>query len=63
MSRQEKLRLMESLWTDLSHDERELASPAWHASALAETAQRAAAGQEPVLNWEQAKAKLRQPAA
>ena len=54
---------MESLWTDLSHDERELASPAWHASALAETAQRAAAGQEPVLNWEQAKAKLRQPAA
>ena len=61
MPRQEKLRLMEMLWDDLSRDEAELESPAWHEAALAETQQRLASGQEQVLDWEQAKAELRKP--
>jgi Putative addiction module component len=59
MSRSEKLKLMESLWADLSRDETELESPAWHADALRETAERVARGEEKVLGWEQAKAELR----
>jgi len=63
MPRQEKLRLMELLWSDLSRDDSEFESPAWHGMALQETAQRVAEGREPVLDWEQAKARLRKPAA
>ena len=59
MPRQEKLKLMETLWADLSRDEAELESPAWHADALQETAERRARGEEAVLDWDQAKAKLR----
>jgi len=63
LAREEKLRLMETLWADLSREDQELESPAWHAAALAETVERLAAGQETTLDWEQAKAALRQPAA
>ena len=59
LPRQEKLKLMEMLWADLSRDEAELESPAWHADALRETAERRARGEEAVLDWESAKAKLR----
>jgi Putative addiction module component len=54
----EKLKLMESLWADLSRDEGELESPAWHADVLHETAERRARGEETTLDWEEAKAKL-----
>jgi len=60
MPRQEKLRLMEALWADLSRDEAQLESPAWHADALRETAERMARGEEKILSREQAKAKLLQ---
>ena len=60
MPRREKLKLMETLWADLSRDEAELESPAWHADALRETSERVARGEEKILNWEQAKAELRQ---
>jgi len=59
LPRQEKLRLMEALWADLSRDEAEVESPAWHADALRETAERVARGEEKVLDWERAKAELR----
>lgn len=59
LPRQEKLKLMELLWAELSRDEAELESPAWHADALRETAERRARGEETALDWEQAKAKLR----
>ena len=59
LPRQEKLRLMETLWDDLSREEAELESPAWHETTPAETQQRLANGQEQVLDWEQAKAELR----
>jgi hypothetical protein len=59
LPRREKLRLMEILWADLSRDEAEVESPAWHADALHETSERVARGEEKILNWGQAKAKLR----
>jgi hypothetical protein len=39
------------------------ASPAWHADALRETAERRARDEETVLEWKKAKAKLRSPLA
>ena len=59
MPRQEKLRLMELLWEDLSRNAAEFESPGWHADVLRETAERRARGEETVLDWEEAKAKLR----
>jgi len=59
MPRREKLRLMEALWADLSRDEAEVESPAWHADALRETSERVARGEEKILDWEQAKIELR----
>jgi len=58
LPRLEKLKLMETLWADLSRDEAELESPAWHADALRETSERRARSEEATLDWEEAKAKL-----
>ena len=59
LPRQEKLKLMEMLWAELSRDEAELESPLWHADALRETAERRERGEETLLDWELAKEKLR----
>jgi len=59
LPRAEKLRLMETLWEELSRSEAELESPAWHAEELARTEQRLAEGKEEILDWESAKKKLR----
>jgi len=59
LPRREKLKLMETLWADLSRDDAELESPAWHAEALQETSERRARGKETLLDWNQAKTKLR----
>lgn len=59
MPRKEKLRLMEALWEELSHDETDIESPAWHAEALRETAARYSRGEEKILDWQKAKAQLR----
>ena len=61
MPRQEKPRLMELLWAEPSREESELDSPPWHDTALRETAQRLARGEEQVLDRAQAKAALRKP--
>lgn len=59
LPRTEKLRLMEALWSDLSPEEDRFESPAWHESALRDTERRLASGQEQILDWEDAKRKLR----
>lgn len=59
LSRSVKLKLMETWWDQLSESEAAYESPAWHASALAETEGRLAAGSELVLDWETAKRQLR----
>ena len=59
LPRSEKLRLMETLWEDLSRPDSDYQSPAWHAKELAETERRLAEGREQAIEWETAKKKLR----
>jgi hypothetical protein len=59
LPRAEKLRLMETLWQELSRPDTEFDSPAWHGKELAETERRFAEGKERVIDWETAKKKLR----
>ena len=56
---EEKLRMMELLWADLSLPGNELDSPLWHREALLQTAQRVAEGSESALDWNTAKKILR----
>jgi hypothetical protein len=55
----EKLRVMESLWADLSRNEQEFESPAWHDQVLKERDQRVRSGEESFIDWETAKQQLR----
>ena len=59
LSRTEKLRMMETLWDDLAHDELEFASPAWHGEALKDTELAVATEQARFVDWETAKQALR----
>ena len=55
----EKLYLMETLWADLTHDEKKLKSPAWHEIILKDREQAYAAGKIGASEWEETKRKLR----
>ncbi len=55
----EKLRLMEALWADLSGDEMNVESPAWHEEVLKERQTRVESGKEVFIDWEVAKQQLR----
>ena len=59
MTTAEKLRVMETLWTDLSRNEQEIESPAWHEQVLREREERVRSGQESFIDWETAKQQLR----
>ncbi len=59
LSRAEKLRVMEAIWDDLTHEEESLVSPDWHKQALQETEHRLATGQEQSVDWQKAKIELR----
>lgn len=60
LSRAEKLRMMEALWDDLTHDKAaSLPSPAWHGEALKEAEQEHASGRTDFVDWEAAKKALR----
>jgi len=54
----EKLKIIEMLWNDLAGDE-SLPSPDWHAEELKETEKDFSAGRIEVMDWEDAKKKLR----
>jgi len=56
----EKLRLMETLWTNLSREEERLASPAWHENVLKERQDAVVAGKDAFVDWESAKQQLRE---
>jgi hypothetical protein len=60
LSREEKLRIMEAIWEDLSRDEEQVESPEWHRELLEETEQRRRSGQEGMVDWPEAKEKLRE---
>ncbi len=59
MTTAEKLRAMEALWADLSRDEAQVASPAWHEQVLRERDARLASGQDTLIDWEDAKSQFR----
>ena len=59
MSLQEKLAAMESLWEDLARTPDAIESPAWHKDILDERRQRLAEGQSRYIEWETAKADIR----
>jgi hypothetical protein len=55
----EKLRAMEALWADLSRDESQLESPAWHGDVLRAREAKVKSGKETFMDWEVAKKQLR----
>ncbi len=55
----EKLKIIETLWSDLAADEAAFVSPAWHDAELRKTDAALAAGQVEVLDWDVAKKELR----
>ncbi len=59
LSKAEKLRMMDALWDDLTHDVEPFQSPAWHEDVLKETQQLVANGEVELLDWEKAKELLR----
>jgi hypothetical protein len=59
MSVPDKLRLMEELWQDLSRNERDVPSPEWHGTVLADRERKLASGEDRLLDWETAKVQLR----
>ncbi len=59
LSHIEKLKVMECLWKDLSGDEEQYDSPAWHNDALKETENRMYDGIEEIVDWDIAKKNLR----
>ena len=59
MTREEKLQTMEALRADLSTDDANVESPAWHEEVLKETEARVADGWEQIADWTMAKRELR----
>ena len=60
MTIQEKLALMESIWEDLSRSPDAIELPAWHKEILDERLQKAAEGTARFVDWEEAKARIRE---
>jgi hypothetical protein len=55
----EKLRVMELLWADLSRNDAQLESPAWHEEVLRDREVKIKSGAEKFMDWETAKKQLR----
>ena len=55
----EKLNLMETLWADLTRDEKKMKSPAWHETVLKDREEAFEAGKVSVSDWEQAKKRIK----
>ena len=59
LSKTEKLRLLETLWSELSSDDSSLPSPTWHQDALREAEQLHAQGKSTFSDWSEAKKRIR----
>ena len=55
----QKLDLMETLWADLTRDEKQLKSAAWHETVLKDRGEAFAAGKVTVSDWELAKKRIK----
>ena len=59
MTKEEKLRVMEALWIDLTKSQEEFSSPGWHEDVLKAREERIKSGIEEYKDWEIAKKELR----
>lgn len=59
MTVREKLAVMESLWEDLSRSPKDIESPEWHGRVLEERRRRVDEGTARFVDWETAKADIR----
>ena len=59
LSFNQKLDLMEMLWTDMSGNEKNLGSPAWHEDLLNDREAAMHTGKVTVSNWEAAKERIK----
>lgn len=59
LPKDEKLRIMELLWCDLTGSSDDIDSPSWHKEVLASTAKRVAGGTEIPIDFSSAKEILR----
>jgi hypothetical protein len=59
MTVREKLAVMESLWEDLSRSAKDIESPEWHGKILDERRRRVDEGPARLVDWETAKADIR----
>jgi len=59
LSKNEKLRLLETLWAELTGDDSQVPSPAWHRTALEETRALYEQGKVSFSDWTEAKVRLR----
>lgn len=59
LSKTDKLRLLESLWADLSAEDVDISSPKWHQNALQEAEELHAQGKAHFSDWDEAKSRIR----
>ena len=55
----QKLDLIETLWDDISKDEKAVESPAWHEEVLVDRQKALEGGKAAVHDWEEAKARIK----
>lgn len=60
MTLAEKLRTFESLWDDLCRTPGSFEPPAWHGDVLRERENALREGRDDVMDWEEAKKKIRE---
>ena len=56
----DKISTMETLWDDLCRHASETLSPAWHGDLLAQREEAVTVGEAQLLDWDQAKEKIRE---
>lgn len=59
LTKTEKIKLMEFIWEELTSDDRDFMTPAWHEDELIKTEKRMAEGKEQIMDWTEAKKLLR----
>jgi hypothetical protein len=62
MTTEEKLRVIEEIWTDLLREPKDVPSPAWHADVLSAREQRIREGTSQFSDWNEAKSRIREKA-
>ncbi len=59
LPRTEKVKVMEFIWKELTNEDKDFESPNWHKTELEKTEKRMTDGEEEILDWTDAKQRLR----